>query len=614
MTTNAPIRRKDRREQQAGEAEFKPGRKGRQLACLVRPLRRTAGLFTNPVQAGDRDSEIAYIDYVWNHPKMIAFRAWLDSQEAAGAAKYKWTRSSLLFIAVASLLLRATLKEAYNRIRTDPELRDIGGFAPRPPRTERRAIYGAQAAVADPGFPTRQSVDDFINRWLGGAKKCAADAEDHAVKGQREPISERGKQALVLMEKLMQEIAFEAILRRDLDSTRHVLDGSIVPSGHKRLNAFRGDDGAKYFKKDDNERATFGRMHGAVMLVDAPFTIFADVHTPMGGEPDMAKNVLLPGAAEASRRFTEFAAQHGVEHRGFADAMMCGDAAFHNHPCIEATANYGFLAAYNVGGDKQEILTDKKGRASRELPEKGTGELFEVDLRDDGALLCRCKPSLKLGKREPMKRKVEKRFRTAYVHCNLCSKTYVTSPRSQDKITKRGREHGDIDLRYDITLPRWDHRVTAICFKARNQIEQMHGELMSMGLLPNGRGGDGWRSITGDFRHQFWYALGHLLWNIRVEYNLNQTNELQEYNWGEGVDGYRRNRHKLAQQDELGKTRAAIADQQEGPTGRKRRQKPTPSTGKHRPLPRKPLGTRHLAPLQPVLRARARARTSTRST
>ena len=121
-----------------------------------------------------------------------------------------------------------------------------------------------------------------------------------------------------------------------------------------------------------------------------------------------------------------------------------------------------------------------------------------------------------------MSRRIELHGRSAKVSCDLCNTTYSMTPRGLDETTAIG-ERGDLDLRYDITLPRWDKRAIAMVFKARREIETMHSEMQSMGLLPNGRGGDDWRSLTRDFRHDFWYGLAHLIWNIRVEYNLHQT-------------------------------------------------------------------------------------------
>ena len=145
-----------------------------------------------------------------------------------------------------------------------------------------------------------------------------------------------------------------------------------------------------------------------------------------------------------------------------------------------------------------------------------------------------------------------KRGSQAHVTCLHCDKTYLFTPRGPDTVYTDGtREHGDIDLRYDVTLPRWDDRVVALCFKARNEIEAMHSELTTMGVLPDGRGGDAWRSLTGDFRHALCYGLAHLIWNIRVEYNLNQKTEREQYTWSEGFAGFNRNQKKLARQAEL---------------------------------------------------------------
>ena len=295
-------------------------------------------------------------------------------------------------------------------------------------------------------------------------------------------------------------------------------------------------------KKD---KSYYGRRLGAVLLVGAPFAIVSTVSARDDGEAGTLKELLLPKAAEASERLVAFAADNGVKHPGFKSAAMCGDGAFHNHPCIEATFLHGFLPAYDVGGDKGEII------GTRELPITGTGELRTVDLRDDGGLLCRCRQSMAQEKREPMSRSIERPGRSAKVSCDLCNTAYSMTPRGPDETTAIG-ERGDLDLRYDITLPRWDKRVIAIVFKARNEIESMHSEMESMGLLPEGRGGDDWRSLTGDFRHDLWYGLAQLIWNIRVEYNLHQTDEREEYTWADGYLGHTRNRKNRERQEELG--------------------------------------------------------------
>jgi len=355
MTTHtSPKRRADRRDALAAENAFKPGR-GRQLDCLVRPLLRTEGLTKNLVQIGDRDSEIAAVEHVTNHPSIVAIYAFVDAEEASGAASYTWTRSSLLFIYVVSLVLGLNLAQAHRRVPTDPDLRRLGGFQPRPPRADEHRLGDASDEKTDNAFPYRQSVDDFVNRWLGGKKKASADSQASRVRYSEERISERGKRMLLLVEKAMQEIAFENILKFDLDRSRLVHDGSIVLSGHRRDNQRRTDWGAKMFVKNEEEKAVNCRMLGSVQLVGTPFVIFSRLVVPEGESP-MAKDVLLPGAAEASRRLSEFAADHGIEdHTGFTGAAVAGDGAFHNHPCIEATFNNGFLPAYNVGGNKKKL-------------------------------------------------------------------------------------------------------------------------------------------------------------------------------------------------------------------------------------------------------------------
>jgi hypothetical protein len=546
-------RRSDRQANRKTDDWFKPGR-GRQLPCLADTLLRIDGLMVNPVQSSDLDSERDWMGYVWTHPRIVEILDFVDAEEPEWAADFKWKRSSLLFIAVVSLALGLNLKQAHNRVRTDDELRRLGGFEPRPSRHERRRLLGQPLSVSDPHFPARQCTDDLINRWLGGKKPSKASPLRRASFVQEEVISERGVEFLALVEKAMQEVAFTAILTYGLSTSRLVMDGSIVLSGHVRANICRTDYGAKSFKKDDDDKDfVFGRMLGTVQLVGAPFVIYSRVFRPDNGEPGMAKDMLLPGAEEASGRLIEFAADHGVEgHKGFAGAAMCADGAFDNHPCIEETFRHGFLPAYNVGSDLKEVL------GSRELVVKATGMLVTVDLRDDGALLCRCDASMALEERPEMKRRVEKPGRSAYMHCEDCGTTYFMTPRKQDDSDTIG-DKGDIDLRYDVTLPRWDRRVVAMSFKARNEIEAMHSEMDAMGLLPDGRGGKSWRSLTGDFRHAFWYGLGHLLWNIRVAYNLSKTTERQEYTWAEGFAAFTRNRHQIEHQEELAARRAERA-------------------------------------------------------
>jgi hypothetical protein len=555
-TRNTPRRRKEARLAAKIESTYKPG-KGRQLDCLVNPLTRIEGLLKHPVRIGDLDSEGDWIEHLWSHPKMQELKDWLDAEEAAWAANYKWKRSSLLFVIVVSLALGLNLTAAYNRVRTDDRLRRLGGFEPRLPRRERRAFRGAERD-ADPKFPVRQAFDDFVNRWSGGKKKASADASSPAVEGMDEEISERGLHLLALLEKIAQEVAFEGILTNNLDTTRFATDGSIVLSGHRRHNPFRTDDGAEMFTKSADDGSVFGRMHHAVIMVGAPFMLVSELtkHGD-GGEPTALKAVVLPNMVEASRRFVEFAAAHGIDHQGFSGAVMCGDGALHNHPCIEATFNHGFLAAYNVGGNELKTVGLRRLPTRKTDPRTGeviTGEKI-VDLRDDGALLCRCSQSNRQATRPPMRRTVVKRYQKAYVTCDFCTTRYFTTPRGKDVRRAGFTEKGEIDLRYDVTLPRWDERVIAMCFKARNEVEAVHAELRRMGLLPDGRGGDHWRSMTGDYRHRLWYSLGHLLWNLRVAFNLSQLDEVREYGWEEGRRAYLRNRHKLERQSELAEKR-----------------------------------------------------------
>ena len=543
-------RRADRRAAQKARDAFRPGR-GRQLECLINPLVRTEGLMSTLFERSDLDSEAAWVEYIWNHPKMVEIRDFVDAEEPGWAAEYKWPRSSLLFCAIVSLALNKNVTAAHNRVRSDSELRRIGGFKPRRPRRERRKLgdhrrrgdkHKKPEHITDPDFPVRQCSDDLINRWLGGKKPAKATPTRKTSFIEPEIVSERGWKFLALVEQATQEIAFQAILEYGLDTSRLTTDFSIILSGHKRDNPERTDYGAIYMKKKD--KPFYGRRLGTVLLVGAPFAIVSTVSARDDGEPGTLKELLLPKAAEASERLVAFAAERGINHNGFKAAATCGDGAFHSHPCIEATFRNGFLPAYNVGGEKGEVI------GTRELPVTGTGELRTVDLRDDGGLLCRCRQSMAHEKREPMSRRIELHGRSAKVSCDLCNTTYSMTPRGPDETTAIG-ERGDLDLRYDITLPRWDKRVIAIVFKARREIESMHSEMESMGLLPDGRGGDDWRRLTGNFRHDFWYSLAHLIWNIRVEYNLHQTEQREEYTWTEGYLGYTTNRKQMARQEEL---------------------------------------------------------------
>jgi hypothetical protein len=567
-TRNAPARREDKRLAKKTNDDFKPG-KGGQLSCLVRPLYRIEGLLANPVKRGDLDSEYDYLEYVWTQEKMQQLKEALDAEKAGRDTDYKWKRSSLLFVIVVALVLGTTVSEAHRRVRTDARLRRLGGFPPRPPRRERRKFNGDET---DPNFPSHGMIDDLVVRWAGGRKKAHAQASNPVLEGRPETISERGLSLLAFMEKLAQEVAFDGILEYDLDCSRLVTDQSVVLSGHRRPNPYRNDEGAEMFKtrhevNDEKAQAKLGRMLANGALVGSGFLITSDItkHQEGGGEPGALKNVVLPGLAEASRRLVEYAQQRGYEgHKGFHGAVVCGDAAFNNHPCIEATFNHGFLAAYNVGGDDVKKLRGTRKLAARRTRTRadGTVEVEKKDkivsLRNDGALLCQC-PGSTAKKYPPMARKIIERYRKARVHCPECGWTYFTTPRNQDVVRGGRRKEGGINLRFDITLPRWDERVVAMCFKARNEIEAIHGELRSMGLIPDGRGGESWRSITGEFRHLFWYRLGHLLWNIRVAFNLAQTEEQQEYGYAEGRDAYHRNRHKIKHQAELAARRAARA-------------------------------------------------------
>lgn len=512
-------------------------------------------MLKNPVIKGDLDSEYDWVEYLWTHPKMQVLKVWLDAEKSRSAADYKWKRSSLFFVIVVALALGKNLTDAYNRVRTDGRLRRLGGFEPRLPRRERRALGGTEY---DPTFPTRQSVDDFVNRWVGDSKKAAAEVVVPESPADPARLSDRGAQLLALLEKLAQEIAFEAILTYGLDTSRIATDGSIVLSAHRRPNPFRDDVGAEFFTKSEDDGAQFGRMHHGAILMGAPFLLASRiVKHEDGGEPGALKKVVLPQLVEVSRRLTEFAADHGIEHKGLAGAALVADGAFHNHPCIEATSNAGFLAVFNVGGDDLDKTWERK-LPWKKLDAEGnvvaTGENV-VDLRADGALLCGCSTSRRQAVREPMERKVHERYRSATVHCEFCARTYFTTPRARDKKLRTGREQGDIDLRFDVTVPRWDRRFTALCFKGRNEMEAVNGEMRRMGLLPNGRGGENWRGLTGDFRHEFWYGVGQLIFNMRVALNLSQMDEFEEYSWADGHAGYLRNRKKIERQELLAATR-----------------------------------------------------------
>ena len=120
-------------------------------------------------------------------------------------------------------------------------------------------------------------------------------------------------------------------------------------------------------------------------------------------------------------------------------------------------------------------------------------------------------------------RQIANRFGIDFdVHCVHCVRSkiwYRTGRRGPDTDLGNGRwKRGAVstDLR---ALRHDDRRTIAVAHNIREHHESSHSMLRHMGLLANERLSQR-KHITGKFRHDFWYALGALVYNLMIIHNL----------------------------------------------------------------------------------------------
>ena len=158
-------------------------------------------------------------------------------------------------------------------------------------RRRQRKLHGP-GALQENGFPVRQTISYFLNRWL---EQSAADVV-----------------ALIAAETT--KVALDAILAHDLDTTRVAVDGSSVLSPNRSPRAKREDTGAGFHGRQ-GEGSRYGRQLMSVTLTDVPFVVASRISTTPGEAPFMGDE-LLPELSRRSVELGELACERGLNHPG----------------------------------------------------------------------------------------------------------------------------------------------------------------------------------------------------------------------------------------------------------------------------------------------------------
>jgi hypothetical protein len=75
-----------------------------------------------------------------------------------------------------------------------------------------------------------------------------------------------------------------------------------------------------------------------------------------------------------------------------------------------------------------------------------------------------------------------------------------------------------------------DDRVACIAFQGKQTIEAYHSCLQRFRLLGR-KNGPGKRAIRGNFKHDFYYTLADLIWNLTIAFHLKNGIEREPIDW-----------------------------------------------------------------------------------
>lgn len=433
-------------------------------------------------------------------------RQWFDTMIYKGNSRPRdYSPGQLLCFDIVALTVGLDTRAARTLVQRSPELRAEIGLQEL---TEEIAaalddIGDGNEDVFEEGFPTRQLISNAPRRFY---EYLAATNGDLTLGRMRD---------IAYVETLLDVTA-----RHEIEWEKIVLDGQVCASPNKYKDRRRPDDGAA-----DMAGNTHGRWKTTAGLVQFPFVLAGLVSDGPQGPSTMARRGLAPQLAHYLRMLQERAEARGLRETTFYEgALVTGDSAFRNNPCVKAFFEIGLKPAFRTAD-----MLDREIIGYHETGKKG-GDRIRLEQAGDGTVFCPCTTGIGMKMREPMRQAIHRHGANgrAYVHCERGSSCDHTSgvallvrfggpTHNLDgkKIPERNRSLVGIG-------PLWagDGRLVAAIAKAENAIEHYHGESYRQSMMGTEEYVSERRRFWGQFRAVYWWTLHDLVWNVRLGISL----------------------------------------------------------------------------------------------
>lgn len=472
----------------------------------------------------NQQSKEAFVARLWSEMTPVA--RWLDtlrgqSERPNGGNRVHYERSSLLMMFVTALALNMSVADAYSFVQGSRRLRKLAGFSEP---TEETLIQLAGSVYADDvredGFPCRQTVEsffDWLDRWAG------ADAID-------ETTGELSREVCLepLQHLTYSELPVRMAKKFGISMSKVAVDSTRIKSPRRRNSGKRPDKGADYMRRKE-EKAMLGRLKVSTVLVEVPIVVYSQITTD--SEITHLRAKTIDSLAERSNVMKDIAAAQGMPSFAALDrALIVGDNGFLDNATMQKVHSRKFFGAFRI---ERQLTREVVG--TRAVRRTSDGRESILDVCNDGVHFCTCDAKRHPHERRPMLQTAGDPFGTdPYVHvqcenpiCPSYAVRWYVPFRGADKVFASGRrELGDVN--HALVNPIWRalKDVEVSIFKGCQAIEHYHSQLLEklgLGIKDT----TGRRKFSGDLRHHFYYALGDLIWNLIIFFNLQDGRALE---------------------------------------------------------------------------------------